>query len=194
MANKERIIEVYKLGKYGRVLELGPYNGYDTVHLCEHSRKVVCLEARAENIKRTLSTLEIAGVEAEVISGDLEDFDLRLLGEFDIVFASGVIYHMSEPVGLIQRIKQVTKRCLGWSHLASKYEGRRDGWAGMPYSEAVEFPLAGTTDQSWWLTPREFARAWEQDGWAFKYLTVPEPHENGGLEAQFMAWKADYTK
>ena len=128
MANKERIIEVYKLGQYERVLELGPYNGYDTVHLCHHARRVVALEARAENIKRTLSTLEIAGVEAEVISGDLEDFDLRLLGEFDLVFASGVIYHMSKPVSLIERIKQVTKRCLGWSHLASKNEGQRDGW------------------------------------------------------------------
>jgi SAM-dependent methyltransferase len=193
MSNKTRLYDIYKLASWDRVLELGPYNGYDTVKLAQHAKRVVCLEGREENIRRTLKTLEKCHCEAEVIGGDLETFDLSSLGKFDVVWASGVLYHMPNPVELIAQIAQVTSRCLGWSHLANKPDGKRHGYVGMEKPEQVDQPLSGMSEQSWLLTPREFARAWREHGWHFDFLTYPEPTPHWGLEAQFVAWIADFN-
>jgi tRNA (mo5U34)-methyltransferase len=44
----------------------------------------------------------------EAVVGDLMSMDLDELGQFDVVFYFGVLYHMTDPLGALRRLRQVT--------------------------------------------------------------------------------------
>lgn len=52
---------------------------------------------------------EALGSEVEPVLADFADMDLDELGEFDVVFYLGVLYHMPEPLTALKRVRQVTK-------------------------------------------------------------------------------------
>jgi tRNA (mo5U34)-methyltransferase len=47
--------------------------------------------------------------EVEPVVDDFMTMDLTKLGTFDVVFYFGVLYHMKDPVGALQRLRRVTK-------------------------------------------------------------------------------------
>jgi tRNA (mo5U34)-methyltransferase len=49
------------------------------------------------------------GSSVESINADFMTYDLGRLGTFDIVFFLGVLYHLKEPLGALERLRQVTK-------------------------------------------------------------------------------------
>lgn len=182
--NKATNYAVYSTGSYAHVLELGPFDGTDTIALSRHTNEVVSVEGREENIQVINQNLMAHGVtNAKVLLGDLEMFPLMSLGNFDCVWASGVLYHMTDPSELIEGITEVTSFCLGWTHLSSLDSGH---WQ----PESIELPLAGLSPSSWWYSPRKFVEVWTSLGWKCAFTTKPEPHPNGHLAAQFIARKS----
>lgn len=185
--NKSTNYGIYLRSRYHRVLELGPYDGTDTVYLARQADYVVAIEGRAENVRRTLKTLSDNQVEnADVIQSDLQSFNLADLGQFDCVWASGILYHVEDPADLIRRIAGVTRRCFGWTHLTNVPTGERSGYSGRVYDEPGD-TLSGLTTSSWWLTPDDFLRIWSDLHWSCRFTHGPTPHKNGDLAAQFLA-------
>jgi SAM-dependent methyltransferase len=185
--NKLTNYGLYLLEKYERVLELGPYDGTDTVYLAKNTKKLICIEARKENVEAIEKRVKEAGfTNVDIVVADLEIFPLERLGEFDCVWASGIIYHVQNPDQLIKRITEITTKCYGWTHLAAMEFSTRNGYAGESYKEGND-PLSGLSSHSWWLSPREFVRVWEDLGWRCDFTTQPQPHPNGSLAACFMA-------
>jgi tRNA (mo5U34)-methyltransferase len=45
----------------------------------------------------------------EVVVDDFMKMDLKTVGEFDVVFYLGVLYHMENPLESLRRLRQVTK-------------------------------------------------------------------------------------
>jgi SAM-dependent methyltransferase len=173
--------------RHDRVLELGPYDGVDTAYLARHAESVIAIEARVENLEAVRYHLDRQGAEnVTLLQGNLEVYDLAALGRFDCCWATGVLYHLPHPLGLIQRIAQVTDRCYGWTHLAVADEVEVAGYRGSMFREGTD-PLSGLSPASFWLLPEEFLSAWWAIGWRCEFLTQPAPHKHGGLSAQFMA-------
>ena len=185
--NKNVIYAQFAQQHYPRVLELGPYDGTDTVNLAWFCDELVSLEARQENIDATQARVDAAGLtNVKIIQANLELYDLAQLGKFDAVWASGIIYHLPTPWELIEQIGHVTDLCYGWTHLAETWGQEKSGFAGREYGE-IDHPLAGLSPRSWWLTPIAFVGTWLNYGFKCEFLTPPDPHPNGGLSAQFVA-------
>lgn len=177
----------YATQRYRRVLELGPYDGAHTVVLSQHANHVFCIEARIANIQRLERRLVEHGLSnVVVLLGDIEHYDFHALGQFDCVWASGVIYHVRNPVWLIARITRATRLCFGWTHLAERQEGVLYSYGGRPYIEQ-DSDVAGLSPVSWWLTADAFIRVWSDLGWHCHFTEPPMPHVNGGLAAEFCA-------
>ena len=100
------------------VLELGPLEGghsYMLQHLGAPS--VVAVEANTRAFMRCLCIKEIFGLDRVHLK--LGDF-LAYLGEdserFGIVAACGALYHMLDPIRLLDLIAEKTDRLLLWTH------------------------------------------------------------------------------
>src|SRR5205085_12295967 len=53
---------------------------------------------------------------SEFLLGDFALYLQSCRERFDMVFASGVLYHMEDPLALIRDIARVTDRCFIWTH------------------------------------------------------------------------------
>jgi hypothetical protein len=110
-----------------RVLELGPLEGGHTFQLERlGAREIVAIEANVEAYLKCLIVKELVGLSrSRFLLGDFCAY-LEETGErFDLVFASGMLYHMADPIGLIESISRVTDRCFVWTHYfdADHYPG-----------------------------------------------------------------------
>lgn len=90
-----------------RILEVGCCEGIHTVQLSALCGQVVALEVRPRNICCALARLFVHGVRnVELMLKDVRELD-DAFGRFDIVFHVGVLYHLSNPVEHIFRIRDL---------------------------------------------------------------------------------------
>lgn len=101
-----------------RVLELGPLEGGHTFQLERlGASEVLAIEANAEAYVKCLIVKEALNLErAHFMLGDFTEYLESTNERFDMVFASGVLYHMTDPLGLIESIARVTDRAFVWTH------------------------------------------------------------------------------
>lgn len=102
-----------------RVLELGPLEGAHTHTLLENlgCREVVAVEANSRAYLRCLVTKEILGMTgARFLYGDAVAFLEDNRERYDLILASGILYHMREPLKLLALIAGHTERCIIWTH------------------------------------------------------------------------------
>lgn len=177
----------------GRICELGQRDGHQSIDFARICDELVLIEARESNVRETLHMLAGGPRLAPYMRlyiADLETFDLGEVGPCKAVSASGVIYHMSKPWELIQKIAKITDHCVGWSHVSDEDKGERGGYHGKPVEEDFTSPFAGTTGHCWWMIPADFERAFRDAGFTeFKWIESPTPHPNGGLAGWFEAHK-----
>ena len=98
-----------------RVLELGPLEGGHTYMLEQRGAAVTAIEGNHEAFVRSVVVKNVLGLRANFLLGDFA----RSFGSderWDLVVASGVLYHMSDPVGLLTRIAATTDRLYLWTH------------------------------------------------------------------------------
>lgn len=106
----------------GHVLELGSGEGYHTVQLARRFEKVTAIEARPKNVICSLVNLYVHGVEnVRLLKMDARELS-PTLGRFDLVFHSGVLYHLSNPVEHLRRVVALSDRLLLDTHYASRGE------------------------------------------------------------------------
>ncbi len=137
----------------GRVLELGCLEGAQTAELSRRGYAVTALEGRAENVARARWILRRLGIEADVLEADLESVPLSGFGHFDVVFCSGVLYHLPEPWRLIEQMPRVAPALYLSTHFADREETVVDGRPGRWFQEGGrEEPLSGLSERSFWFT------------------------------------------
>jgi tRNA (mo5U34)-methyltransferase len=88
----------------------------------------------------------------EAVVDDFTTMDLDRIGQFDVVFYFGVLYHMVDPIGALKRVRRVTKD-VAVIETAGTYV------PGYPDSNLVEF-FAGDelhSDYGNWFAPSEAA-------------------------------------
>ncbi|ARQ01166.1 class I SAM-dependent methyltransferase [Pseudorhodoplanes sinuspersici] len=110
------------LGRNGRldgmrILELGPLEGGHSYALEQLGADVLAIESNADAYLKCLIAKEITGIKAKFMLGDVTEFLKSTRERFDLIFACGVLYHMRDPITVIEDISRVTDRCYVWSHV-----------------------------------------------------------------------------
>ena len=103
-----------------RVLELGPLEGGHSYMLAQlGAASVTAVEANPRAFLRLLCVKELFGLTAVTpLLGDFMPM-LRHLkpGAYDVALASGVLYHMTEPLVLLDLVARCADRLCLWTHV-----------------------------------------------------------------------------
>ena len=91
-------------GVAGRtVLELGPFEGYHSAALEQAgAATVVAVEASSTAYLKCLVVKEVLGLNARYLYGDVPAFLAQSDEQFDVVWASGILYHQAEPITFLE--------------------------------------------------------------------------------------------
>jgi len=109
-----------------RVCELGPMEAGHTFQLEQLGARVTAVEGNVEAYLKCLIVKEIFGLRAKFYLGDFVSFLATNEQAFDLIFASGVLYHMTRPAELIELMCRSAPRIFLWTHYYE--ENRCDGF------------------------------------------------------------------
>jgi len=144
------------------ILELGACDGHNTLALSRICRNVIGVEVRPRNVLGALTRLCLHGVSnAQIVVGDVRDV-VPEIGNFDILYHTGVLYHLSNPVEHLFLAAGCAPTLFLGTHIASEtsppgpmveiqfgnrswtmYSSREFGWQDR---------LSGVESSSCWLT------------------------------------------
>jgi hypothetical protein len=100
------------------VLELGPLEGAHAYMLEQAgAASIIAIEANTRAYLKCLITKEILGLKrTRFLCGDFMPYMEASNEQFDLIIAAGVLYHMKDPVRMLQLVGQHTRRTHIWTH------------------------------------------------------------------------------
>ena len=103
-----------------KVLELGPLEGAHTTMFHDYGCHITSIEANERSYLKCLITKEILGLHrAHFLLGDFHKFLADTTLSYDLVFACGVLYHSTDPLGLLENASRSGSRIAIWTHYYS---------------------------------------------------------------------------
>jgi hypothetical protein len=190
--------------KGAKILELGPLEGGHTYQLEGYGADIVAVEGNAEGYLKCLIAKEIYGMRARFLFGNFLEYLESNETAFDMIFASGVLYHMTNPTHAIELICRSSPRTFVWmhyydgtrcrnytrvekeingakvAHYVNSYSGRGGGrfWGGLE-------------DHACWLEKKDILNAFRRHGHEHIEIVEEEPdHENGPAFSFITSMKA----
>lgn len=144
-----------------RILEIGPLEASHTYLLDQHGPAVIdAIEANKLCYLRCLVTKEILQMRsARFYLGDSQLWLEQRVDRYDLVIASGVLYHMQDPIRFLDAIANRTDAIFIWTHYAD------DG--AMPPGDPRRGAFVGTVEKRQHLGidihlhPRSYLGAWK---------------------------------
>jgi hypothetical protein len=119
-------------------------------------KEVVAVEGQKANVEKAEFVQGLLGVESVTfLCGDLSEFDITSLGKFDVVFCSGLLYHLPNPWRLMELCSTVAPALFLWTHYApdSKATEVVAGYNVYIFPEVdMTHPWTGLQSESLWLT------------------------------------------
>jgi hypothetical protein len=191
-------------GVAGRsVLELGPLEGGHTYLLANAGAQVTAIEAQTRAYLKCLISKELLGMSgARFLLGDCMEYLRDEPAHVDVCFASGVLYHMSNPVETIALLADVADRLYLWTHVYDEdiirgsellsprfthsepmsYQGFEHTLYQFDYANSLSGKgfCGGAAEHSNWLTRRELFAALDRFGWQVGDIAFDTPdHPHG---------------
>lgn len=101
-----------------RILELGPLEAGHTYMLDRAgAASIIAVEGNTRAFLKCLIVKELLGLErSHFLCGDIQAFLAECHDTYDVCLASGVLYHMRQPVEVLQDMARVTDRLVIWTH------------------------------------------------------------------------------
>lgn len=100
-----------------RVLELGPLEcGHTAMLEAAGCRDLVAVEGHRRAFLRCLVVKNLLGLRARLEYGDFVGFLREREERFDLVVASGVLYHMRDPLEVLDLLGRRSDRVFLWTH------------------------------------------------------------------------------
>lgn len=159
-----------------KVLELGPLEGGHTYMLEQAGATVTAIEGNHNSFLRCLITKNYLGMKSKFVLGD---FATSFSDEtnLDLVVASGVLYHMTNPVDLLQKIAAVSSRLYMWTHYyhpdLSLWDDNVRAQVGTKWRpDMMETVRVGNLDVR--IVPQSYGESLGWDG----FCGGPEAHSN----------------
>ncbi|MCE5194782.1 MAG: methyltransferase domain-containing protein [Nitrospiraceae bacterium] len=195
--------ECYGGFKGKSVLELGPLEGGHTYMLCKAGADpVIAIESNQKAFLKCLITKEIMGHSAKILLGDFTQYLENTTERFDFVLASGVLYHMIDPVNVLENISKVSNHIGIWTHyydkdvinssdnLRKKFDGKNEEvcWRNhvfikhrYNYFDALNWGgfCGGSNPFSYWLTRDDILLVMRELGFDVKIGIDHIDHPNG---------------
>lgn len=111
------------------VVELGPMEGGHTWQLLSGgAASVTAIESNSRSYLKCLVAKEILGMEhAHFLCADFIEWLERHDREFDICLASGVLYHMKEPLRMLELVCRRARALFLWTHYYDARVVQTDG-------------------------------------------------------------------
>lgn len=186
------------------VLELGPLEGGHSYMLEQAgAASVIAIEANTRAYLKCLVSKELLQLKrVQFLCGDFMEYLRANRTRFDLCVASGVLYHMRNPIELIARIAGTADRLVLWTHYydeaiiarqphiarrfadptAAEHEGFRHTLHRFHYAEAlaVQSFCGGTEEYSSWLSRDDILTGLEHFGFGDIHINYEQPdHPNG---------------
>jgi 2-polyprenyl-3-methyl-5-hydroxy-6-metoxy-1,4-benzoquinol methylase len=97
-----------------RVLDLACLEGMYSLELARRGAQVVAIEGRESNLAKARFAGRALGLDVDFRLGDVRDLDPDRHGEFDLVLALGILYHLdaADLFSFVERIGAVCRRAL----------------------------------------------------------------------------------
>jgi SAM-dependent methyltransferase len=171
-----------------KVLELGPMEGAHTYQLAKlGADSILAIEANSDAYLRCLVAKEILRTpNCRFLLGDFLAFLEQSEERFDLIFCSGVLYHMADPARLLAAISKRTDRVFLWTHYFDPLDPRgptsqpqrvrREGVDITYHEQTYDLDLqnrthwGGVAPSSAWMERDEILRICEQLGFSPKVL------------------------
>ena len=100
-----------------RVLELGPLEGGHTSMLDAAGAEVLAVEANARAFLKCLVVKELLDLRrSHFVRGDFMAYLEQAEERFDVLVASGVLYHMTDPVKALRLMAARSDQLVLWTH------------------------------------------------------------------------------
>lgn len=185
------------------VLELGPLEAGNTKQMVDLGAKfVVGIESNRESfLKCLIAKNDIPLDNTRFIFGDLNHVltqpEFSSGPKYDLCLASGLLYHMEDPLLTIDLITQTASTIYVWSHVASDrapagewldvtdragrtYRGRRNEYKKTDV-------LGGVGACAIWLTPENLRKAFEDRGFSVQDMGTLQNYKGDAIK--FLATK-----
>ncbi len=168
------------------ILELGALEGSHTFRLASsgHVQRVVAIEGRYTNLRKAELVRQLLGItRVEFVNADLEVIDVRRLGYFDAIFASGILYHLAKPWLLLRQLTTVAPKLFLWTHYCSIATADKflSGYHGCLYTEGgLDDPLSGLCRHSFWFTRASLFAALHDAGYSKIEVMAEDVHHREG--------------
>ena len=178
------------------VLELGPLEAAHTYQLAKlGADSVLAIEANVEAYMKCLIVKEILEIpRSRFLLGDCLAFLKETNQQFDLIFCSGILYHMEDPFELIEAISMRTNRVFVWTHYYDETvaldparfarEAHRGGmklkyWV-LDYGDPAYGKFwGGIKRTSAWMERDDIVRCFEHFGYRFKIHDDVKVHVGG---------------
>ena len=188
-----------------RILEIGPLEAAHSYQLERlGAASITAVETSVDAFLKCLIVKEILDLKrTHFMCGDAVEFLTKTEDRFDMVFCSGVLYHMRGPVTLIKAIFNVTDKCFVWTHYYNDECGNN---VGKPTKRHVnisgfdadyyelEYPdrennsfLGGNNDLRAWMARDDIVACFKYFGFNDVILLGDEPLNPAGACVSFAA-------
>ena len=103
------------------ILELGPFEGYNTFQFEQlGAGSVISIENSVTNFLKCLVIKNLFGIRSTFMLGDFIQYLEENKQNFDIIWASGVLYHMAEPIRFLEAMSKRSDSLFIWTHYFDK--------------------------------------------------------------------------
>ncbi len=193
------------------VLELGPLEGGHS-YMLERAgaAEVVAIEANARAFLKCLIVKEVLGLQrVHFLCGDFVAYLRSAPRHFDVIVASGVLYHMRNPVELIALMARASERIFVWTHyydaeiiraspilapkFPSSFTAEYAGFTHTLYRQEYQSALdelkfcGGSAEYSAWMTREELLACVRHFGFGHLRLAFDAPDHPNGPSLAFVA-------
>tara|TARA_B100000405_G_C16662781_1_gene402732 strand:+ start:451 stop:1110 length:660 start_codon:yes stop_codon:yes gene_type:complete len=119
-ARIEWLLDAYGEARGKSILELGPFEGGHTYMLSKLDPSlIISIEANVSCFLKCLCIKEAFDLrKVEFRLGDFNEYLPTCERRFDLVVASGVLYHSSDPMALLESVCRVSDNLFIWTHYA----------------------------------------------------------------------------
>ena len=164
-------------------LEIGCFEGIHTIGLCQYAKKVTAVDARIENVVKTIVRCGFFGYSPTVFKCNVEErpLDTALL-EADVACHIGVLYHLKDPVrhlldlsGFVRLGVLLDTHCALEEEARKSYEVNGGMYPYKKYREVESSVFSGVYSHSKWLRLTDIVQILSDSG--FKRVDIVETRE-----------------